>query len=694
MRVHLVFFCIGVLLVEISLAAVPDSAVAYKIGKYDIKKTEKVFSVAQKLHVDPELIVKLNKLRNIQQDLVPGQRIKIPIYAKGYKYEQQQVVIHKAVDADSAQMALLYADAEKDLLAPLPETFFDPEEDRTRLMLIEAQLELNQAMMQGLQASFDSLNVADTTKVDEKNVQAMLRRMKRSREKALLTPYLENVRDSLTQEIAKLIDAKKVVEARVNPSAPPVITRDTVVSASDTIIYATKTYADNRPSETTVATVIIKDEPQAQADVTVAESRKFEKKAKRAKQYYGLDTVIIYDLPSTAMKPAPEKNHAKQPVSEKGQWDTARAIDPLQQKSHWDTARAITSVTDSLQRKLKMTDVKNDSTVALKIKVPNGSDSIVIVPIVKKKPAPVATKNTVEVKTIDSVRATAKVIAEPNSTRVVQASAPDTTPVHPMVDSAIVTNAISIEKQKETTNTPTVIPPVKRMGVGEALLASADSVKRIKAEFFYRRYQKAMSDKNFRNAESYLHKAIELSPKYFDAWFALAEMEAMFGTQQTALKSYQHCATIDSTKPKLFISLGNLQTKMKRKSDAYNSYNRALTLNPNDVSALMARASILMDWKKYRDAIIDYDKVVQLNRAIQYAYKARGQAKFLNKDYAGAIDDYTRFLIFELTDPSAYYYRGLAKISNNELADGCMDLSNAADLGYPAAVKAIKKSCQ
>lgn len=108
----------------------------------------------------------------------------------------------------------------------------------------------------------------------------------------------------------------------------------------------------------------------------------------------------------------------------------------------------------------------------------------------------------------------------------------------------------------------------------------------------------------------------------------------------------------------------------------------------------MGRASIYNDWKKYDAAISDYDRVLQINKSYHYAYKARGMVKQLNKRFSEAVDDFTRYLIFEETDPSAYYYRGLAKIGNNELLDGCLDLSKSAEMGYEAAEKAIKKSCE
>lgn len=255
-------------------------------------------------------------------------------------------------------------------------------------------------------------------------------------------------------------------------------------------------------------------------------------------------------------------------------------------------------------------------------------------------------------------------------------------------------DAIGKEKPKEVTSKT---ESKKEIAEQSALAAAAvaDSIKRIKAEFFLKRAKKAMSEKNWKNAEEYLQKSIELFPKYFDAWFALAEMDDLYGgSQQRALKEYMTCQTIDSSQLRVYISIGKLYEKMKRKSDAYGAYNKAIELQPNNISALMARAGILYDWKRYDAAIADYNTVVQIDHSYHYAYKARGEVLLLNRNFKDAIDDFTRFLIFEETDPSAYYYRGVAKIGNNELLDGCLDLSTSASMGYPAAEKAIKKSCE
>jgi LysM repeat protein len=121
-----------------STAGAQSDSIPYKVGKYDVKKQEKVYVVAGRLKIDPNIVVKLNKLRNVQQDLVPGQRIKIPVYPKGYVYEAEKVIIHKSVEPDSAQLALLTA------VTPATPTESQPsvsvEEANNQLMLLDAML--------------------------------------------------------------------------------------------------------------------------------------------------------------------------------------------------------------------------------------------------------------------------------------------------------------------------------------------------------------------------------------------------------------------------------------------------------------------------------------------------------------------------------------------------------------------------
>lgn len=681
---------VALLLGAISLAGwaqtVGNDTVPYKIGHYDIKKQEKVSVVAARLGVDPQIIVKLNKLRNTQQDLVVGQRVKIPIYPKGYKYTPETVVVHKAPQLDSAAIKLLYGEEAKTtppvVLPPLTK-----DEAQSRLEMVDVMLEMNEAMLQGVKASIDTLNVPESNApVDDKNIQVLLQRMKRARDKVLLMPYLEHIQDSLSEEMVLLTNEKTILNKILQPTVPEIAHNDTVLAVIDTAAMQARMepVKAEEAREDSEEAVLMKDDDVVKDDNKKMEVRRNDFKKKKFKDYYPLDTIIIYDVGPTASARNYAKNEELIKSKQKSKWDTARAIDP-----------AIDSAT--LVRLQKPIQMPADSGTAMKIKIPNTLDSVYIKPIkVTKKvepkdtvPEPALAKNDVK----DTAQKVNAIVDTSAVAKVDTAQAPAV--VEKVQKPAMVdTTPVAIVAPKDTVAEKPVVKKPAQTSVGDMAIAAADSVKHIKAEFFYKRAQKALSEKNFRNAEQYLKKAVDLYPRHFEAWFALAEMDDLFGSQGQALKEYKICESIDSTQSKLYYNMGNIYQKMKRKTDAYKAFDRAIELNPEFVLALMARANILSDWKNYDAALYDYDKVIELNRTYHYAYKARGQVKLLNKDFKGAVDDFTRFLIFEETDPSAYYYRGLAKIGTNDLLEGCLDLSKAADMGYVAAQKIIKKTCQ
>ncbi|MCS6935459.1 MAG: tetratricopeptide repeat protein [Chitinophagales bacterium] len=683
--------------------------VPYKVGHYDINKQTKVYQIAARLNVNPHTVVMLNKFRNIYQDLYPGTRIKIPIYPKGYVYEPEKVVIYKNADPDSVASVQLNSTTEE-TESYNPYIYITADEARERIPLVDAYIELNESMLQGVLASIDTLLAADDNVVtDERNIQEMLLKMKRARDKVLLLPRLEYLRDSFQMEIIKLKKDRLQLVRVISPTpqaqtftdinrltsselaSPPNITHDTVekLNIPVPLSLTPEPVVQNIPEFTDTITEANRIEKN---DMKRIEVRRNERKKTKYRQQFPIDTVIVYDVtPTLSPKPEPEKKKLPE-------------IQLVKRGDYWDTARAILPVDTSLfTRPLTL---PHDTQIALKVHVPNTLDTVVIKPI----------KN-VRIKTDTAVisgGASVKRNREPEDMlRIVTDTAAVPNKISTMTNTLAINKIISkSERQhsnnpdtahrventtsKDTIKIPSTIlpPPIKKRSVAEMALASADSVRRIKAEFFYRRAKKAIADKNFRNAEQYLIKSIELYPGYYDAWFAKAEMEDMFGANAKALKSYQTCVQIDSSKPLLHHKMGLLLLRMNRKSDAFNSFEKAISLNPRFIQAFMERAQLYSEWKKYDLAINDYSRVIDLDSKYHFAYKQRGQVYLLTRQYANAIEDFTRYLALEETDPAAYYYRGLARIGNNDLLNGCMDLSAASSMGYTAAEKAIKKSCQ
>jgi len=483
-----------------------------------------------------------------------------------------------------------------------PATPIDMKEIELRMMMVDAMLELNQAMLEGVRASIDTLNLPENELAPKtKDMQTSLIRMKRLRDKTLLMPYLEHIQDSLRNEIKELTAERKNLERTIHPLTeikPVVLKPDTLFAINDTQSnIVTPTGADVKTDQNSI--VLYSDtEPKP-------EVKKSDKRKKKNTGNYISDTILVFDIGT--LQPEPE---IAAPISKINYADTSILSKPA-----------------------------DDTSYNLKIKLPNSNDSLVIKPIKNK------TKSKVDPSVV-----------------VIGDTLPDK-PVETIADLS-----------------PTSIPE--------------DSLPIIKAQFFLKRAQRAIADKNYKNANQYLEKSIELNPNYYDAWFAKAELDATNGSETDAFKEYEKCLQLDSTQAQLYYSLGNLYNKTKRKTEAHQAYDKAIKINATYVDALMARAMLFRDMKRFLEAIIDYNKVVKAEITYYKAYRERGICRIAIKDYENAADDFTRFLIFEPNNGEVYYYRGMARIAVNELMDGCLDLSTALEKGYKDAEKAIKKNCE
>ncbi len=475
-----------------------------------------------------------------------------------------------------------------------------------KLMLVNATLELNEAMLEGVRASIDTLNLPENTQAPKNSdMQTTLLQMKRARDKVLLMPYLLHVQDSLSNEVTLLKSEQKTLEGMVGSTTKvqPVVVKSQILAAGkDSVKLETSYNPENGEKETVIQNLKTNEVIVMNDGMSKSERKKSEKKLRKYKDILPKDTVLVYDIGSS-LTPEPE---AKSQTS----------ID--YSTKNIDTA--------TINR------IKEDTTSVIIIRSPESNDSIVIKP-----------------------RKTKSHRNEPIASKVI------------------------VENPEENASDKK---------------AEADSLDRIKAEFFLKRALRSIDTKDFKQANTYLRKAVTIYPNYYDAWYAMAEMDENNQMESKALKEYKRCTEIDSSRPILFYKIGSIYTKTNRKKEAFENFDKAVKLNPSYIDALMQRASILTEWNKINEAILDYDQVTKTDKTYYKAYKARGMAKMSFKFYNEAADDFTRFLIFEPEDAESYYYRGVCRIGNNELLDGCLDLSTALEKGYTAAEKAIRESCE
>jgi Tfp pilus assembly protein PilF len=193
-------------------------------------------------------------------------------------------------------------------VAQIPTENGSTETLKLRLMMVDATLELNEAMLQGVKASMDTLNLPENTGPASKDMQTTLIRMKRARDKALLMPYLQHMQDSLTNEVAVLKIEKEKLESMLAPATqvqPVEIKTQTLVSKKDTLVFETKTDVASGETETVVKNITTNEVIVISDNMTKAEKRQSERKLRKYKDLVPLDTVFVYDM-GPAIKPEPE----------------------------------------------------------------------------------------------------------------------------------------------------------------------------------------------------------------------------------------------------------------------------------------------------------------------------------------------------------------------------------------------------
>lgn len=128
---------------------------------------------------------------------------------------------------------------------------------------------------------------------------------------------------------------------------------------------------------------------------------------------------------------------------------------------------------------------------------------------------------------------------------------------------------------------------------------------------------------------------------------------------------------------------------MGRYEDAINDYNKAIVLEPKYLIALYNRGDLFEKTGKAENALADYTKAIGLDlgrasdvktRARSLAYKKRAKLNEALGRNVRAIEDYTSYLDIETDAPDIYFSRGSLYLNMGEFDNAVKDFSRAIDL--------------
>jgi tetratricopeptide (TPR) repeat protein len=137
-------------------------------------------------------------------------------------------------------------------------------------------------------------------------------------------------------------------------------------------------------------------------------------------------------------------------------------------------------------------------------------------------------------------------------------------------------------------------------------------------------YAEALSDFN---------RAIELSPRYVEAYYQRGDLLQILGRYQEALQDFNKAIELDAEDGMNFYQRGVANTSLQNYQAALFDFNKALELSPDYELAYAERARVYYLLKRYSLALKDCNKAIEINSDIAEPFAVRGlinldQAKF------------------------------------------------------------------
>ncbi len=160
-----------------------------------------------------------------------------------------------------------------------------------------------------------------------------------------------------------------------------------------------------------------------------------------------------------------------------------------------------------------------------------------------------------------------------------------------------------------------------------------------------------------------------------------------------AIVSFNEAIALDKNSHQAYYMRGNIKQRFGDIHGAMKDYNEALEANSKFPEAYFERGNIKYMLQDYYGAINDYTQTIALNENNLDAYYKRGQAKQQLEAYQDAINDCTQILNKDPKNVDAYFLRGVLRIEYGKLAEGCLDLSKAGELGDLKAYEMIRERC-
>ena len=188
-------------------------------------------------------------------------------------------------------------------------------------------------------------------------------------------------------------------------------------------------------------------------------------------------------------------------------------------------------------------------------------------------------------------------------------------------------------------------------------------------------------------------KVIELTPHNIEPYINRANLLRAENKTEEALNDYNKALDLKPNFPNVYLERGILFSNIGQKDKAIFNFTKAIEFNNRYVEAYVNRGNVLLDEGKFNEALSDYNKVIDLNPRFSIAYLNCGSVYMQKKMYDEAIRNYSKAISLDVNYAKAYFLRGVAENFSGNKNAACLDIRDAARLGYPVPEDALKQIC-
>ncbi|MCB9284391.1 MAG: tetratricopeptide repeat protein [Lewinellaceae bacterium] len=175
--------------------------------------------------------------------------------------------------------------------------------------------------------------------------------------------------------------------------------------------------------------------------------------------------------------------------------------------------------------------------------------------------------------------------------------------------------------------------------------------------------------RNYREAEKYCRKIIELDPSYAFAYNALANVLRHTSRDEEAISYYQKAIQLDPTVGYYYNNLGICYGKNEQYEEAAEQYEKAIEIDPTAVRSYSNLGRAYYNTGKYDLAEARLFRATQLDPSYTNPLYYLGLVYFHTDRYEEADSCFTKVLQLEPTYEDAYYMLAALRSHQNRLAE-------------------------